>query len=459
MAADRKPSIDPDWAWQRYRPSDAMPWTIERASHAHRRLGFAAPWKTLQHDLKAGPDATLARLLKPDEASVATFYSEAKSMAQAVLVSRERLELPAWWLYAMVHTPHPALEKMTLFWHGHFATSAAKVSEPKLMYRQNENLRRYALTKFGPMLSDMARDPAMLIWLDSTTNRKSHPNENFAREVMELFSLGLGNYTEQDIQEAARAFTGWELRLGQFRVNTYQHDTAAKNILGQKGEFDGDDCLRILLEQPAAAEFLTRKIYRWLVSESEEPSKELIKPLADGLRQRNYDLSWLVETIGRSNLFFSTHALGQRIKGPVELAVGMVRALESPVSYYALATDLEKLGQSVFFPPNVKGWNGGPEWISSSSLVARANWVWSLVGGRDNRYGDTIKLTELAALDDVDRPAELVDRLLSLLVGVSVPADVRVQLTSLAADTSDGERTRRARLIHAIGTLPEFQMT
>jgi len=327
------------------------------------------------------------------------------------------------------------------------------------MLRQNETLRRHALGRFEPLLGEMARDPAMLVWLDSTTNRKQHPNENFAREVMELFSLGVGNYSEQDIKEAARAFTGWELRLGEFRVNRYQHDTGEKSILGQRGAWDGDDCLQILLEQPAAGRFLVGKLYRWLVSESEPPPERLIEPLAVELRRRDYDIAWLVQTIAGSNLFYSRHALGQKIQSPVELGIGLLRSLEATADFYALAGDLERLGQSVFFPPTVKGWNGGAEWISASSLVARANWVWSLVDPGDRRYGDKVKLDHVAGLDDVDRPAALVDRLLQLLLVVPAPAEVRVRLTALATDSSGGERQRRARLVHAIATLPEFSLT
>lgn len=451
-------SVDPAWAWEEYRPNDKTPWNTQRAGHLIRRLGFTPSWRELQQAVDRGQTATLDELLTPP-ANADRFYADSRSMSQAIRITGERLELPAWWLYAMVHTPRPVLEKLTLFWHGHFATSGAKVTDPRLMLRQNETLRRHALGKFGPLLAEMARDPAMLVWLDSTTNRKSHPNENFAREVMELFSLGLGNYTEQDIKEAARAFTGWELRLGEFRINRYQHDEGEKAILGRSGKFDGEDCLKILLDQPAAGEFLVGKLYRWLVSEAEPPPPKLIEPVAHEFQRRDYDLVWLIRKIVGSNLFFSSHALGQRIKSPVELSVGLIRSLEGTANYYALAADLERLGQSLFFPPTVKGWDGGAEWISASSLVGRANWVWALVGGGEARYANKVPLERLAALNDVDRPAEVVERLLQLLIGAPVPDTVRVQLTSLAADTTGGERQRRARLVHAIATLPEFQLT
>jgi uncharacterized protein (DUF1800 family) len=346
---------------------------------------------------------------------------------------------------------------MTLFWHGHFATSAAKVTSARRMYEQNQAQRKHALGHFPPLLDAMAKDPAMLLWLDSATNKKTHPNENFAREVMELFCLGTGNYTERDIKEAARAFTGWELRQERFVFNRYQHDAGSKTLLGQRGHWTGDDVLRILLQQPAAAQFLSRKLFRFFVSETAQPTAELLAPLADGYRQRDYDTAWLVRAILGSNLFFSPHALGQKVKSPVDLGVGLLRALEATTNAYTLAEDLRGLGQGVFYPPNVKGWDGGTEWINSQSVVARINFVWNVVSGAGGRYPKRIDLPQLAARHGVTSPADSVRFLADLLIGAPLPAEALVQLTAVSGEAGD-PHLRLARVVQGLAALPEFQL-
>jgi uncharacterized protein (DUF1800 family) len=346
---------------------------------------------------------------------------------------------------------------MTLFWHGHFATSAAKVNQVRLMYGQHRTVHRHALGKFGPLLTEMAKDPAMLLWLDSATNHKARPNENFAREVMELFCLGLGHYTERDIKEAARAFTGWEVRDGRFWFNRTQHDTGLKTVLGRSGRFTGDDILGILLEQPAAGRFLVRKLFRYLISDTAEPPDGLIEPLAATYRQHDYDTGWLVRQMLGSRLCFSRHAVRQKIKSPVELAIGLLRALEGTTNLYSLAEDLRSMGQGVFYPPNVKGWDGGAEWVNSSALLARANLVWALVSGSERRYKQRPRLTELARNAPPGAAAQA-RWFADLLLSAPLPEEVYVQLTTVAADASDGEHQRLARLVQAIATLPEFHL-
>ncbi len=449
-------TIDPAWAWAAFEPDAAAAWDRPRVAHLYRRAGFAASWKQLDEAVAAGCQATVERLLAGEPASD-SFYQQAQRSAESLLATGNPAQLAAWWLNVMLHSPHPLLEKLTLFWHGHFATSAAKVTDARMMYVQNAILRKHALGRFGALLGEVSKDPAMLIWLDATTNHKAHPNENFAREVMELFCLGLGNYSEHDIKEAARAFTGWELRQGEFRRNVGQHDDGEKTVLSQTGRWTGDDVLRILLAQPATARFLVRKLFRHLVSETLDPPAALIDPLAEGLRQREYDLSWLVRTLLSSRLFYSPHAMRQRIKSPVELGIGLLRSLEASVNCYALADDLRDLGQAVLFPPNVKGWDGGTAWISSSTLVGRANLVWAVVSG-NARLKSRVNLRRLAAFDGVDQPAEVVSRLTELLLSAPLPDEVRIPLTAVAADRNGDDRLRLARVVQAITTLPEYQL-
>lgn len=460
MSSSNEPNglseVDPAWAWSAFEPDAATAWDRTRVAHLYRRAGFAATWRQLDAALAAGCPATVDRLLTGEPPSE-TFYAQARQTAESLLATGNPAQLAAWWLNVMLRSPHPLLEKLTLFWHGHFATSAAKVTDVRLMYAQNAILRRHALGRFGAMLAEVSKDPAMLVWLDSTTNHKAHPNENFAREIMELFCLGLGNYSEHDIKEAARGFTGWELRQGEFRFNAGQHDDGEKTVLGQTGRWTGDDVLRILLAQPATARFLVRKLFRHLVSETADPPPALIEPLAEGLRERDYELSWLVRTIFTSRLFYSPHAILHRVKSPVELAIGLLRSLEGSVNCYALADDLRDLGQAVLFPPNVKGWDGGTAWINSSTLVGRANLVWGLVGG-DGRLKSRVQPRRLEALAEADQVAVVVSRLTELLLAAPVSDELRLQLTAVAADSPNDDRLRLARVIQAIATLPEYQL-
>lgn len=456
---DELDRVDVEWAWSKFEPAADRPWSLTLAAHLFRRASFGATWAELQQACHVGLSGTLDQLMAGGP-ETSTYYEQAVATLQPLLAGNNSDHLPAWWLYVMVHSPHPLLEKLTLFWHGHFATSAAKVTKVRLMYQQNADLRANALGSFRPMLDRLAKDPAMLLWLDSATNRRTHPNENFAREVMELFSLGLGNYTEHDIKEAARAFTGWEIRQDAFRFSAPQHDVGSKTVLGKTGNWDGDDILRILLDQPAAAQFIVRKLFRYLVSEAEHVPASLLEPLAAGYRRRDYDNAWLVRTMLESNLFFSDLAVHHRIKSPVDLAIGVIRSLEGTTSSYALADSLKTLGQLVFFPPNVKGWDGGTDWINSSTLIARANLVWALVGNTDGRFKNKIRLTNLHALDGVDGGAATVDRLVDLLLSTQLPDDVRIQLVALASEASGSDvQLGRARLVHAIATLPEFQLS
>src|SRR5207248_557712 len=212
-----------------------------------------------------------------------------------------------------------------LFWHNHFATSIGKVRSTSVMFRQNQALRRSALGNFGAMLADLCRDPAMLIWLDSNRNVKGGANENFARELMELFTLGVGHYSEQDVRETARAFTGWHTDGERFTYAPRFHDDSDKTILGRTGRWDGAEAQKLLLDQPAAALFIVRKLYRYLISETVEPPDALLEPLAARFRHSDYEIGDLVATILRSRHFFSEYAYRQRVKSPVDFVLGVVR--------------------------------------------------------------------------------------------------------------------------------------
>jgi uncharacterized protein (DUF1800 family) len=375
--------IDPADAWKPWVPSAAEPWDRKRAAHLFRRAAFGATPEEIDAALTDGFPKTLDRLLagEPDAAD-----------RQELLTETGRYytdpgNLRVWWLYAMVEGGHPLREKLTLFWHNHFATSYAKVRSTKLMFDQNLTLRKHALGRFRPFLLDMSKDTAMLVWLDSNRNVKGGPNENFAREVMELFSLGVGNYTEADVREAARAFTGWhhDAEVSGFENNPVLHDDGVKTVLGRTGRWTGTDVVRICCDHPACAAFLARKLYAFFVSETPPPDK-LVEPLADRFRRSDYDIAELVKAILGSRLFFSPHAYQKRVKWPVEYALGATRAVVlGRVPLADFPDPLAKMGQVLFAPPNVKGWRTGTDWLNSATLLARNNFAETVALGQWSR--------------------------------------------------------------------------
>ena len=452
---DQLEKIDAAWAWSPYQPSPERPWNLARAAHLLRRAGFGANWNELQAAVDRAPEEVASQLVAGTEPD--SFRREVDELAQAMVNTGDVRNLASVWLYRMLATPRPLLEKMTLFWHGHFATSAAKVDDVTLMLNQNRLLRQHALGQFEPLVQGISRDPAMLIYLDSTTNRKAHPNENYAREILELFCLGEGHYTEQDIQELARCFTGWQVKRKKFRFNRYQHDFGTKTIFGHKGELGGEDAVRIVLDQPAASRFIARKLIRYFVFDEPTPSPALVEPLAGQLRDNDFQFAPVVQRILGSQLFFSEHAMARKIRSPMEFACGLLRCLEGTTDTFRLAEQLADLGQSVYFPPNVKGWDGGRTWINSSTLIGRANLVHGLLHEGKTRFAKG-SLTELVESHAIDGPDETVDWLCQLLLAVPPPNGTRDRLVQLLASPGGDQEQRIANVIHAMGTLPEFQL-
>ena len=300
----------------------------------------------------------------------------------------EMLSLRLWWLNRMRYTSAPLLEKTTLFWHGHFATSNQKVNDPYLMWQQNEILRQHALGRFPVLLKAMSQDPAMIRWLDLNQSSKQHPNENFAREVMELFSLGEGHYSENDVQQAARAFTGYRVRpeTGTFFMAPNAHDSGEKTFLGKKGPFSGDQILDLIVLQPQCARFIGKRLWQFFVAEF--PHEETISEVADLLLNNGYDIEQTLRVIFRSSLFYSQAVVHHQIKGPVQWMIQTTRMLEIPLpDAKVLENSMTALGQVLFAPPNVKGWDGGRSWISASSLLYRYNLAAYLLSGKARILG------------------------------------------------------------------------
>jgi uncharacterized protein (DUF1800 family) len=276
--------------------------------------------------------------------------------------------LNLFWLEEMTKSSAQLREKMAFFWHGHFACRNVNI-----FYQQQllDVIRRHALGNFRDMLHEVSKSAAMLNFLNNNQNKKDHPNENFAREVMELFTLGRGNYSENDIKDAARAFTGWGANVkGEFAFRRFQHDFGSKTILGKTGNLDGDEVLDILLDQKQTAKFLTQKVYRFFVNDTPDANK--IEWLADRFYQNNYDIEKLMEDIFTSDWFYDEKNIGAIIKSPIELLAGLQRMLPMKLQNDEALLLLQKiLGQMLFYPPNVAGWPGGKTWIDSSSLMMR----------------------------------------------------------------------------------------
>lgn len=303
-------------------------------------------------------------------------FSPDERRAEQQLRNRRYDELRAWWVREMIVTPSPLAERMTLFWHNHFTSGQDKVPFPQTIAAQHALLRANALGNFGAMLHGVAKDPAMLQYLDGASNRKGRPNENFAREAMELFTLGEGHYTQRDVSEAARAYTGWGLDPDAltyvFRPNV--HDDGVKTVLGETGRFDGDAVLDILLGRPETARFVVAKLWREFVSDA--PDAGEVERIAARLRQSDYDIRAALTELFSSDAFWAERNRGVLVKSPAEFVVGTVRLFDVDYTDAApFANTLRALGQNLFYPPNVKGWPGGVSWINSATLLARKQFV------------------------------------------------------------------------------------
>ncbi len=454
-------------AWDRYEPSAEAPWDLRRVVHLHRRAGLGASWAELERDLADGPESSVTRLLEGKTRPIGApepeeFERTAAVLGEAATASSDPGRLKAWWFYRLIFSPDPLGERLTLMWHNHFATSIQKVGDPALMRKQNETCRRLARKPFGELLEAMTRDPALLIWLDAPANRKGHPNENLARELMELFTLGVGHYGEVDVKETARALTGWTVTDGEFREAAARHDGADKVILGKKGKWAGADVVRILLDQPTTAHRLAWRLCDTFMGEKAVGKPE-VNALAENLRDHGLDIGRAVETILRSRVFFAGANIRTRVVSPVEFVVAAARSLElldPPPSTLVLADWSARLGQDVFNPPNVGGWPGGRGWLSARSLIGRANFAAALVEGRGVGREAPFDPSALAKTYGRGRdPSDSIRFCAELLTGAAPAQDWRPEKalppeSRTPASDREASRTAVARLIAA----PESQL-
>jgi uncharacterized protein (DUF1800 family) len=425
-------------------------WTSREAAHLLNRAQFGFTPEELRRATAERLDATLKRLLEPQPES--PDFSLAQSTLRQAAISTGSIEnLKIWWLYRIRYSANPLVEKISVFWHNHFATSNAKVNSVPQMLAQNELIREYALGDFKKLLHGMSRDTAMLIWLDGNANRKRHPNENFAREIMELFALGVGNYTEKDIQEAARAFTGWHVREGAFWKNRQQHDESNKTVFGQTGPFDGEQIVDLCLKEAACPRFLAMKLAKTFVCP--EPSEAMISQLAERIRQENFQLRPVLRQMFASEWFFQAENRRVVIKSPLDLVLGSLRTLTEPVRWPGVAKLLADLGQNVFEPPSVKGWEGGRLWISSASLLQRANFATELA--TTDHYGPLSDRVRRLSQDPGDA---VVDQLHQWLLPETPGGSVRDELTRFHLRAEGSAEQKLRGLLQVILTLPEYQL-
>lgn len=458
-------------------PSAHDPWDAVKAGHLLRRAGFGPLPQEVAAAVEAGPDHAVDALFAfpPDPPPPAIFdevraaerrfddavaavrhagarpvnlkaHPELRSLFQDAQRAHGRAiqGLTAWWLDRMARAGAPLQEKLTLFWHGHFTSSFGDVHDAIAMYNQNALFRRNAAGNFARLLDAVARDPAMLRYLNNDENRKGHPNENWARELMELFTLGIGHYTERDVKESARAWTGWTLRgyrthedRRTFAFKPAIHDDGQKTFLGQTGPWDGTDIMRIILSQPAAPRWIAGKLAAFFVAP--QPDAALVDAMAEQLRAGNWELRPVLRAMFRSRPFYRPDVIHAQVKSPVEFVVGAVRHLGvADPDWIRLSHAMAAMGQHLFFPPTVAGWHGGTAWITTGTVFTRADVASALISGRLG----TPDMAPLSSLETIT----------ARLLGAWLPATRRATL----AQVTDGRGA--AETVHLVMSMPEYQV-
>ncbi len=382
-------------------------------------------------------------------------------------------DLRRWWVGLMIDTPAPLREKLVLLWSSHFATRHRNVRDTYLMYQQNRMFREYAAGSFAELARAVVHDPAMLKFLNNDQNNKRKPNENLAREFMELFTLGEGNYTEDDIKQGARALTGYHVEDNDFVFHERRHDTTKKTVLGETGRLDGDGFVDVLLDQTACTKYIALMLYRHFVAdvsddmdEVSEAHREVIRQMAVMLRKNGYGVAPVLKTLFKSRHFYDPEIVGRKIKSPAQLVAGTARTLGTPTrSVGTLSDGMTAMGQALFNPPSVAGWAGGRSWINTSTLFIRQNVCTYLITGKDprkkkwnrNQIGyDPMYL--LAGIESRE-PQPVVDHVVGFMLGDHMPANRREPLYQFVRDRSKGvTKDSMIALLTLITAMPEYQL-
>lgn len=431
-------------------PDAQRPWDRRRAGHLLRRAGFGGTAEQLDAAVAAGPEAVAERLLRGEPQQEA--YTDLEGIRSSVMAGGDIRAARGWWVLRLVNSAHPLAARMSLMWHDHFATSFGKVGDVGLMLKQLATFEARALGSFHALVSEVSKDPAMLVWLDTQLSRRGAPNENYARELFELFALGVGHYSETDIREAARAFTGWRVRDGDSFFTAGLHDDGPKTVFGQTGNFGGDDIVALTVKQPACAEFLARRLIEEFVLPS--APADLTSELAKVLRESDYSIAQAVGALLRSEAFFSDEAYRAKIKSPAEFVVGAVRALGAKVNGPEAGDAMARMGQKLFEPPSVKGWDGGRNWINSATMLARINAASALSRGREGnvRFDAAALLNQGHLADAAGARAFVVD----LLLDGAAPESLTQVLVEQSVE-NDLDATLR-RCAYCVMVSPEYQM-
>ncbi len=426
-------------------------------AHLLRRAGFGAkPDETLAA-AKQGREATALNLIAYDQIPE-TAPAPPASISDSK--SRNPDDLAAWWLARMITTQRPLQEKLTLFWHGHFATAISKVGQPGFMFAQNETLRANALGRFDDLLAAVYKDPAMLIWLDGQRNIKGAPNENWGREVMELFTLGTGNYTEDDVHACAAAFTGWRIGVdGQAMFAPRLHDDSTKTLLGLTGTWGSDDAVRILAAHPATGRFLATKLWKFFASDS--PPQTAIDRIAQSYVDSGHSIRAMITTLFTMPEFYAVSVRAGHVKSPVEFIVGAVRQLQlQQVDTRTFPLYLSLLGQELFNPPNVGGWPGGTNWISAATMLNRFNFASHLTGDAPGSTSlvDGNALAQASGADTTQQLMFYVVNALGLQLSPATSAALMNFLGRGSVSNIDADVKVRG-LVHLALASPEFQLS
>jgi len=450
-------------------------------AHLLRRAGFGATFEELETYCAKGYQATVEALLHPErqpaieEDLLERYYvdwKESRNIEGAMTETIYRMNANA--------SRRPLQEKMALFWHGHFATALSKVLHEKTMLNQIDMFRTYGMGNFKELLVQLAKDPAMIFWLDNNVNHKDAPNENWGRELLELFSMGVGNYTEDDVKAAARAFTGWtidddntaSIPFGKipwaFRYLPEDHDDSEKTFLGHTGRFNGEDVIDIIVRNPATARFVARKLYNFFVSDEPDQAAENI--LADAYLQYDYDIRSVLRVLFNSDFFKSEKVRFAKVKGPAEVVVGTLHLLGEfkfpKLGIFDVALESRYMGQDLLNPPSVEGWHTGREWIDSGSLVGRINFVADQVGNI-HQPGIRAIVNALLARGPVLTAEAVLDGCLELMGHIRLTDTTRQQLIQqvrkggeISTDTLDDRRAAQEvmlRTLKMIGSTREYQ--
>ncbi len=424
-------------------PGGKKPWDQARAAHLLRRTGFAPTISEVRQALLDGPGKTIDKLI--DTTIDSQRHDELDEIGRGIAARQDIEALRGWWLMRMRYTTRPLHARLALMWHNHFATSNAKIGSPPMMLTQLRSIEKYAAGQFFDLLLAMSKDPAMIVWLDGALNLKGRPNENYARELFELFSLGAGNYTEKDIQESARAFTGWSQKNSVYRFRQREHDEGEKIILGTRGNLNGTDVCSIASKHPACARFIASRLLHEFVTPA--PEDQLVQNLADELAKSDMNIAESLRTLLKSEAFFHASAYRARIKSPIEYVLGMARSLDLDVPAQLLASVTVQMSQSVFEPPSVKGWDGHRAWINSTTMLVRLNAAQH--AAEMVQKPEDFFATPLSADGTSD-----IRSFGDLLLDGRVPAPLVQRLKAL--DTSKAAQAHQA--INLLLTSPEYQM-